>query len=127
MNLLIDTHIFIWLQISLGNISSQRLQMLKDPQNTLYLSLASIWEMQIKIQNKKFSFPKPLADIIEGQQIINNLQILPITAEHIYTLDNLPFHHKDPFDRLLIAQTITENLTLVTDDSHFPAYQVNLI
>lgn len=127
MNLLLDTHIFVWWEVALKNLSKQRIQMLKDPQNILYLSLASIWEMQIKIQNKKFSFPKPLADIIEGQQIINNLQILPISAEHIYTLDNLPFHHKDPFDRLLIAQTITENLTLVTDDSHFPAYQVNLI
>ncbi|HQU83080.1 MAG TPA: type II toxin-antitoxin system VapC family toxin [Pyrinomonadaceae bacterium] len=101
--------------------------MLKNPQNILYLSLASIWEMQIKIQNKKFSFPSPLSDIIKGQQIINNLQILSITAEQIYELDNLPFHHRNPFDRLLIAQAVKENFTLVTDDAHFSAYQVNLL
>lgn len=127
MNLLLDTHIFIWWEVTLKNLSTQRIQMLKDPQNTLYLSLASVWEMQIKIQNKKFSFPNPLADIIKGQQIINNLQILPINAEHIYELDNLPFHHKDPFDRLIIAQAVKENLTIVTDDAHFSAYQVSLI
>ena len=119
MNLLIDTHIFIWLQVALANVSAQKLQILKNPYNTLFLSLASVWEIQIKIQINKFSFPKPLPEIIKEQQIINNLQILPITAEHIYELENLPFHHKHPFDRLLIAQAVTENLTIVTDDSHF--------
>lgn len=127
MNLLLDTHIFIWLQVALGNISTQRIQVLKNNQNALFLSLVSIWEMQIKIQNRKFSFPKPLSDIIKEQQTVNNLQILPITAEHIYELDNLPFHHKDPFDRLLIAQAIVENYTLITDDSNFSAYPVKIL
>jgi len=127
MNLLIDTHIFIWLQIKLNKISAQRMQILKSPNNTLFLSLASVWEMQLKIQNGKFSFPKPLPDIIEEQQIINNLQILPITAEHIYELENLLFHHKDPFDRLLIAQAVVENYTIVTDDSNFSAYPVKIL
>ena len=127
MNLLLDTHIFIWLQIALGNISPQRIQILKNNQNALFLSLASIWEMQIKIQNRKFSFPKSLSDIIKEQQTVNNLQILPIAAEHIYELDNLPFHHKDPFDRLLIAQAIVENYTLVTDDANFSAYPIKIL
>ena len=127
MNLLIDTHIFIWLQIAQKNISLQKLQILKNPQNALFLSLVSIWEMQIKIQSGKFSLPKPLPDIIKEQQKINNLQLLPITEEQIYELENLPFHHKDPFDRLLIAQAITENFTLVTDDPKFSAYTVNLL
>jgi PIN domain nuclease of toxin-antitoxin system len=89
--------------------------------------LASVWEIQIKIQIGKFSFPKPLSDIIKEQQTVNDLQILPITAEHIYALENLPFHHKDPFDRMLIAQATTENYTIVTDDANFSAYTVNLI
>ena len=127
MNLLLDTHIFIWLQVALGNLSAQRIQMLKNTQNALFLSLASIWEMQIKIQNGKFSFPKSLSDIIKEQQTVNNLQILPIAAEHIYELDNLPFHHKDPFDRLLIAQAIVENYTLVTDDANFSAYPIKIL
>lgn len=93
----------------------------------VFLSIASIWEIQIKTQNGKFSFPQPLPEIIKEQQLINNLQILPITAEQIYELENLPFHHKDPFDRLLIAQAISENFTLVTDDSQFSSYSVKIL
>lgn len=127
MNLLIDTHIFIWLQIKLDKIAAQRMQTLKNPNNVLFLSLASVWEMQLKIQNGKFRFPESLSDIIKEQQTDNNLQILPITAEHIYQLESLPFHHKDPFDRMLIAQAAVENHTIVTDDASFSAYSVNLI
>lgn len=127
MNLLLDTHIFIWLQLELNKISAQRLQVLKNSGNTLFLSLASVWELQIKIQNGKFSFPKKLPEIIREQQTINDLQILPIIAAHIYELENLPFHHKDPFDRLLIAQANIENLTLVTDDPKFFDYSLNLL
>lgn len=127
MNLLIDTHIFIWLQIELHKISAKKLQILEDKSNTLFLSLASIWELQLKIQNGKFSFPKLLPEIIQGQQEINDLRILPITPEHIYELKNLPFHHKDPFDRLLIAQSIVEDFTLVTDDPKFSDYSVKIL
>lgn len=127
MNLLIDTHIFIWLQIELHKLSAKRIQMLEDKSNTLFLSLASVWELQLKIQLGKFSFPKPLPEIIQGQQEINDLRILPITPEHIYELKNLPFHHKDPFDRLLIAQSIVEDFTLVTDDPKFSDYSVKIL
>lgn len=127
MNLLIDTHIFIWLQIELHKLSAKRIQMLEDKSNTLFLSLASVWELQLKIQLGKFSFPKPLPEVIQAQQEINDLRILPITLEHIYELKNLPFHHKDPFDRLLIAQSIVEDFTLVTDDPKFSDYSVKIL
>jgi PIN domain nuclease of toxin-antitoxin system len=127
MNLLLDTHVFIWSQTAVAKISAPKIRALRNTQNVLFLSLANVWEIQIKIQIGKFSFPKPLSDIIKEQQAVNDLQILPITAEHIYALDNLPFHHKDPFDRMLIAQATVENYTLVTDDAHFSAYTVNLI
>jgi len=81
--------------------------------------------MQLKIQNGKFSFPKSLPEIIREQQQINDLQILSVMPEHIYELENLPFHHKDPFDRLLIAQAVVENYTLVTDDPKFSHYSIN--
>lgn len=126
MNLLLDTHIFIWLQIELQKVSADKLQLLEDKSNTLFISLAGIWELQLKIQNGKFKFPKPLPEIIREQQNINDLRILPITSEHIYELENLPFHHKDPFDRLMIAQAIVENYTLVTDDPKFFDYSVKL-
>ncbi len=127
MNLLLDTHIFIWLQIELQKISAAKLHLLEDKNNTFFLSLASLWELQLKIQNGKFSFPKPLPEIIREQQSINDLQILPITSAHIYALENLPFHHKDPFDRLLIAQALIEDYTLVTDDQKFSVYAAKLI
>ena len=127
MNLLLDTHIFIWLQIELQKISAERLQILEDKNNTLFLSLASLWELQLKIQNGKFSFPKPLPEIIREQQNINDLRILPIMPAHIYELENLPFHHKDPFDRLLIAQAAVENHLLVSDDPKSSDYPVKLI
>lgn len=127
MNLLLDTHIFIWWDIARKNLTTQRIQMLTDQKNNIFLSLAGVWEMQIKIQIGKFSFPHSLAAIVEEQQKINNLQILPVNLDHIYELDNLPFHHKDPFDRIIIAQAIVENLTVVTDDPAFSAYPVKVI
>lgn len=127
MNLLIDTHFFIWLEISLGKIDKNVLIELENPSNNIFLSLASIWEMQIKIQLGKFAFPKPLQDIVDNQKNINNLQILPILENHIYELGKLPFHHKDPFDRILIAQSLSENLVLVSDDQAFSQYSVKLL
>lgn len=108
-------------------LSAKRLQMLEDESNILFLSLVSLWEIQLKIMLGKFSFPKPLPEIIRGQQKINDLRILPITPEHIYELKNLPFHHKDPFDCLLIAQSIVEDFTLVTDDPKFSDYSVKIL
>jgi PIN domain nuclease of toxin-antitoxin system len=127
MNLLIDTHIFIWSEISVGKIKSDILAELVNTNNEIFMSLVSIWEMQIKIQLGRLTFPKPLIDIVENQKVINNLRILPITEEHIYHLSKLPHHHTDPFDRLIIAQSLSETLTLVSDDSIFPKYGVNLL
>jgi PIN domain nuclease of toxin-antitoxin system len=95
--------------------------------NTLFLSIASIWEIQIKIQIGKFNFKDSLADVVAEQQKKNGLQILPINLSHILELENLPFHHKDPFDRLLIAQANVENMTLISSDPKFSAYSVNLL
>ncbi len=127
MNLLIDSHEFIWWADSPKNLSADALSALLDKTNSLHLSLASIWEMQIKVQINKLSFKRGLKNTIELHQTQNDLRILPITSAHTYALENLPFHHKDPFDRLLIAQATVENCTLVTDDQKFSAYAVNLI
>lgn len=83
--------------------------------------------MQIKVQIKKLSFKHGLKTTIEMHRLQNNLQILPVSLEHIYELENLPFYHKDPFDRLLIAQAVVENYTLVTDDANFSAYPVKIL
>lgn len=126
MRLLLDTHIFIWWNGDLSRLSPQARSLCEDKTNTLVLSLASIWEMQIKYQLGKLTFNQPLPDVIARQQQANALEILPITVEHIYALQNLPAHHKDPFDRLLIAQANVEKITLISADDVFHQYDVNL-
>lgn len=83
--------------------------------------------MQIKVQLGKIKLKMPLPNLIESQKQDNDIEILHITTEHILELDNLPFYHKDPFDRLLIAQSKIENFTIVTVDSEFSAYPVKLL
>ena len=127
MNLLLGTHAFIWSYDEQHKLSKRALQEMSNTSNTLFLSVASIWEIQIKIQTGKFKFKDPIADVIAEQQQINGIQILPIQLAHALHLENLPFHHKDPFDRLLISQAIVENMTLVSADADFAKYQVNLL
>ncbi len=127
LDLLFDTHSFIWWADEPVKLSRAALAALEDENNRLFISDASIWEMQIKVQLGKMKLKLPLEDLIESQQRDNEVEILPIITEHILALDNLPFHHKDPFDRLLIAQGIIEGFTIVTMDSEFPAYPAKLL
>jgi len=83
--------------------------------------------MQIKIQLGKLKLSLPLKELVKNQQETNDLTVSPVALPHVLALDALPFHHKDPFDRLLIAQSIAEGLTIVTADSQFSAYSVNLL
>jgi PIN domain nuclease of toxin-antitoxin system len=83
--------------------------------------------MQIKHQIGKLTLEKPLSELVEEQRQVNGLQILPITLDHIFTLDKLPMHHRDPFDRLLIAQALQDELRLVSHDSAFADYDVQMI
>jgi PIN domain nuclease of toxin-antitoxin system len=101
--------------------------LLEDEANIVLLSLVSIWEMQIKVQLGKLDIDLLLPEFIEEQRLENRLEILPIKLENIYALEHLPFHHKDPFDRRLIAQAQTENLMIVSNDPTFSNYQVSLI
>ncbi len=127
LDLLFDTHSFIWWADEPMKLSRAALAALEDESNRLFLSDVSIWEMQIKVQIGKMKLQLPLQDLIDSQQRDNEVEILPIKTEHILALDNLPFHHKDPFDRLLIAQSIVEGFTIVTVDSEFPAYPAKLL
>jgi PIN domain nuclease of toxin-antitoxin system len=95
-----------------------------DRSNEILLSIVSVWEMQIKIQLGKLNFDLPLSELIESQQQANDLQLLSITTLHIYALENLPNHHRDPFDRLLVAQAMTEKIPLLSIDAVFEQYPV---
>ncbi len=124
MNILLDSHAVIWFSQNSPKLSTQAITIFEDPSNTLYCSLVSVWEMQIKVQLGKLKLDMNLSDMINDQMQTNDIRILPITLSHIWTLDNLDHHHKDPFDRLLIAQAIAENLTILSVDSVFDNYPV---
>jgi PIN domain nuclease of toxin-antitoxin system len=87
----------------------------------------TISHKSLEVLNNKFAFSEKLVDVIIDEQINNGFQLLPINLPHALYLENLPLHHKDPFDRLLISQAIVENMTLVTADPEFAKYQVNLL
>lgn len=127
MKLLLDTHIFIWSDGEPERIPQSQLSAMEDETNDLILSVASVWEMQIKIQIGKLNLRMPLQEIIDGYRSVNSLQLLPIEYKHVLILNQLPLHHKDPFDRLIIAQAIAEDFTLVSADPKFSAYAVKLL
>ncbi|MBE2202663.1 MAG: type II toxin-antitoxin system VapC family toxin [Anaerolinea sp.] len=126
MKLLLDTHAFIWWYNEPQRLPTKVLLACQDIENTLSLSVAAIWEMQIKAQLGKLNLTRPLSDIIYRQQERNLLQILPITLPVVLALEGMPLHHRDPFDRLIIAQAQIDQLLLVSNDSQFKQYDVAL-
>jgi len=127
MRLLLDTHAFIWWDSEPHTLSAHALAVCQDVANTLLLSVASAWEIQIKLQLGKIKLNLPLAQIIDGQKQANNLEVLPVTLAHVLTLETLPAHHKDPFDRLLVAQALSENLRLISSDPVLAKYPVEIL
>ncbi len=127
MKLLLDTHTFIWWDSEPAKLSPQALTLCQERTNSLLLSVASAWEMQIKLQLGKLKLTLPLAEIIESQQQRNNIEILPVLLPHVLALQSLPAHHKDPFDRLLIAQANVEEAILVSSDPVFVQYVVKVV
>ncbi|MGK5091743.1 type II toxin-antitoxin system VapC family toxin [Deltaproteobacteria bacterium TL4] len=127
MRLLLDTHVFMWCDSEPDHLSEQARLLCADRTNDLILSVASVWEMQIKIQLGKLKLKLPLPDLIKKQQETNGLEILPIELRYIFALQNLPSYHKDPFDRLLIAQSLVEHLPILTADPAFSHYSVEIV
>ena len=127
MNLLLDTHTFIWWDSDPSKLSSRVISLCQDRKNILLLSVVSIWEIQIKHQLGKLKLGLPLARLVEIHQRVNEVKVLPVMLEHVLELENLPTPHGDPFDRLLIAQARTEGAILLSHDSIFEDYPVRLI
>lgn len=126
MKLLLDTHAFLWLiNDDYAHLRGKKaVELFLDNETIPFLSLASVWEMAIKIRLGKFESQQPLADFIPQQLQRNRIELLPIGFEHVLYTMTLPFHHRDPFDRLLIAQASIENMTLLSVDNAFTAYDV---
>jgi PIN domain nuclease of toxin-antitoxin system len=127
MKLLLDTHTFIWWANEPEKLSEKVVAACQDSRNTLILSVVSAWEMQIKMQLGKLKISRPIEELIKTQQQTNGLQVLPVELAHVLNLNNLSSHHKDPFDRLLVAQANIEGATLVSVDPAFSGYSVQLL
>lgn len=125
--LLIDTHVFLWWVNDAPDLTATARLAISDADNECYLSIASCWEMAIKSSLGKLSLAKPLERFVSEQLRANNFTLLNIELRHAAKVEKLPFHHRDPFDRLLIAQAITEKLIIVAADSAFSAYGVKIL
>jgi len=117
---LIDTHILLWWLANDKKLTKRVHSLIEDPDNYILASVVSIWEIVIKKSLKKLDAPDHLKEILE----INDIKLLSITADHVLRIESLPNIHNDPFDRLLIAQCMVENIPLVTADKIIPQYNI---
>jgi PIN domain nuclease of toxin-antitoxin system len=127
MKLLLDTHVLLWWHDQPARLTETAYDAINDLGNDVFISVVNGWEIQIKAQLGKLTLPKPLHVILQEEQVTNGFKLLPVTIAHVYTLDSFPLHHRDPFDRLLIAQAHQEGLTLVTHDPKLSPYSVSLL
>lgn len=125
MNLLLDTHSFIWFVEDNPSLSSQARTLIEESSNNVFLSITSVWEMAIKVSLGKLDLSQPFDLFIPNQLLLNDITLLDITLSHTLRVATLSFHHRDPFDRLLIAQSLVEAMPLISIDSVFDAYGVN--
>ncbi|MCE9526666.1 MAG: type II toxin-antitoxin system VapC family toxin [Planctomycetales bacterium] len=127
MRLLLDTHAFLWFLANNPSLSSTALQAISNPQNDVFVSTVSAWEIAIKASSGKLTLARPFASIFPQQLALNNMDLLPIEVPHLAGLFALPSFHRDPFDRLLVAQAIVEGMTLVTSDAQLANYPLPVL
>jgi PIN domain nuclease of toxin-antitoxin system len=125
MEFLLDTHAILWFQSSNNKLSQIGKQLIEDANNQCYVSFASLWEMSIKVALGKLQIEMGFNNFYN--YLNNQFKILNPNVKHLNTLIELPYYHNDPFDRLLIAQAITENISIISADQHFKSYPINVI
>lgn len=126
MNIIVDTHVAIWFLTDDRRLAASYKRAIEDPENRCFISIATLWEMGVKYSLGKLKLKAELKRIFE-LFIESGFQFLPITPEHILTNATMPFYHRDPFDRLIIAQANREGYAIMTVDSQFESYNVNVI
>ena len=124
MNMLLDTHIFLWFVFAEVQLNAYVRGLIEDEANVKFLSMASVWEMAIKHSVGRLPLTLPFGEFIRHQLEPNGFRLLPITFEHLVQISSLPMHNRDPFDRLIVAQSLTENMAVVSADQAFDAYGV---
>ena len=124
MKILADTHTFLWFVTDAPQLSARAKTILEAPDTERFFSLASVWELAIKTGLGKLTLRKRLEEFLPEQLAANRFALLNIAAEHAFRVGHLPLHHRDPFDRMLVAQSLAENLPLVSSDDALDAYGI---
>lgn len=127
MRYLLDTHTFLWWIVDDLRLSSRARAIIQDPGNEIWFSAASAWEMAIKAQLGRITFEDDLVAFVPQQVAANGFKNLPIQSEHALRVSRLPLLHRDPFDRILVAQALTERMPLLTGDQTIASYDVEVV
>jgi PIN domain nuclease of toxin-antitoxin system len=127
MRVLLDTHAFLWAAAGHPSLGKRARRVYLDPGNRVHLSTASVWEMAIKASLDKLKLTVPLEDLVVEALEEQSVALLPIELDHVLRVQSLPFHHRDPFDRLLAAQALCEEIAILSSDSVFDAYGVDRV
>lgn len=126
MNNLLDTHTFIWFVEGDAQLSENARKTIEEKGVENFVSIANLWEIAIKISLEKLELKTPFSRILE-EIVKNGFKLLPITFEDTLTLSSLPFHHRDPFDRIIISQCISRNVAALSKDKAFEKYEITVI
>jgi len=124
MRLLLDAHAFLWFFIGDQSLSAKARALIEDQANEKFFSVASLWEIAIKASIGKLTLSKPFDEMFPDELVNNGIDLIGITTAHVSVLTTLPFHHSDPFDRLLIAQAMVEQMEIVSVDPAFDDYAI---
>ena len=124
MKIILDTHTFLWFINDSPELSNSAAELIESDVD-LWISIASLWEISIKVNLNKLDLPDDYEKFIPHQIAMNNIEILPVNLQHLIVLTKLPLHHRDPFDRLLIAQAISEEVPIISVDKKFDLYEVD--
>ncbi len=127
MKVIMDTHAFLWFIEGDNNLSDEARLIIEDSNHQKILSIASLWEMSIKASLKRLELKTNFPDLVQHYIYANGFELLAIEPEHLDQLVTLPFHHKDPFDRLILAQSLSQNIPILTKDELFAKYTNQLV
>jgi PIN domain nuclease of toxin-antitoxin system len=124
MRLLLDAHTFLWFVWDDGQLTHNATALIEHPGHQKYLSAATYWEIAIKVSIGKLDLGEPYRPFMRRETARNNFEVLPVSVDHAAAVAELPFHHRDPFDRMLIAQAMVEDIPIISGDRVFDAYPI---
>lgn len=127
MKLLLDAHALLWFIGNDPQLSDTARENIEDPAHEKFVSAVCLWEIALKLSLGKLKLPRPFDEIFPQQLELNGFALLSISCAHLHQLSTLPFHHRDPFDRLLIAQALADDMTIVSCDSEFAKYTAKIL